>query len=242
MARPKRAAAGSGAQKTRAHLQDSSLPQARTTAARSKTTRQITKSSKIDQCRDISSSVRVKEEPAEDVTVSMSKEVESEQQLVAALAQTVHDRGKDGAKPTASKKRKTTAAKDTAVNNRKVKEEDGAESEVVAKGQGRRGKSKIAKAAANIAVKAEPDYGADFPLKHRESQKLAEKLQGPDAAAEDVPEAKPKMKRQRKAKAEQDIKAEMPAIDAQQDIRKKAAAAPRRRKSAKRVEIGKLPL
>lgn len=239
MARPKRAAAGSGAQKTRAHLQDSSLPQARTTAARSKTTRQITKSSKIDQCRDISSSVRVKEEPAEDVTVSMSKEVESEQEVVAALAQTVHDRGKDEAKPTASKKRKTTAAKDTAV---KVKEEDGAESEVVAKGQGRRGKSKIAKAAANIAVKAEPDYGADVPLKHRESQKLAEKLQGPDAAAEDVPEAKPKMKRQRKAKAEQDIKAEMPAIDAQQDIRKKAAAAPRRRKSAKRVEIGKLPL
>ncbi len=90
MARPKRAAAGSGAQKTRAHLQDSSLPQARTTAgARSKTTRQVTRSSKIDQCRDISSSVRVKEEPAEDVTVSMSKEVESEQQAVAALAQTV---------------------------------------------------------------------------------------------------------------------------------------------------------
>ena len=239
MARPKRAAAGSGAQKTRAHLQDSSLPQARTTAARSKPTRQITKSSKIDQCRDISSSVRVKEEPAEDVTVSMSKEVESEQQAVAALAQTVSDRGKDEAKPTASKRRKTTAAKDTEA---KVKQEDGAEIGGVAKSQGRRGKSKIAKAAANITVKAEPESSADISLKHRESQKLAEKLQGPDAAEEVVPEAKPRKRRQRKAKAEQDIKAEMPDIDTQHDIRKKAAAAPRRRKSAKRVEIGKLPL
>ena len=96
----------------------------------------------------------------------------------------------------------------------------------------------------SATVKAEQKDGKEGPAVPPEKRKRAQKagkqlVQG--AVSEETTQAAPKRGRQRQGKVSQQAKTEMPELRAQQSVREKAAAAPRRRKSQKRHNAGMAP-
>ena len=94
-------------------------------------------------------------------------------------------------------------------------------------------------------VKAEQKDGKEGPAVPPEKRKRAQKagkqlVQG--TVSEETTQAAPKRGRQRKGEVCQQAKTDMPELRAQQGVREKAAAAPRRRKSQKRHNAGMAPI
>lgn len=243
MARSKRAAADSGAQRGRPTLQaKSDMPQALSNGtARCETSRRSTRSSTLDQRRQIA--VRVKSEPAEVISVSMNKEEHSEQKVMAALAQAVEGEKTEQGRADARKRKRARQMQSSPAHIKQEHDQGGAEPgrrEETDRRKGSTGTSKGRKPPSKAALEAEQLGDIGVSMEPMKKGKAAKSLQEQQATvAEDESKAKPKQKKQRRAKPDQAGKAEMPDMqDTQQGVRKAAAAAPRRRKAAERVDAG----
>lgn len=234
MTRPKRAAAQSGAQRTRAHLQPERIAgnvmteeHARAESMRPAFTGSGTNRRRGASKRAMSKAGAVGEAP-------MRQEVETEPNVMSILATTLDDGENDQQQPLAGKTKRKRAAKAVEIKQEDAEELDG-QTDGAAKGRRKKG---------NAAVKAEQRDGKEgpaVPLKKRMRAQRAEKQLGQGTLTEEATRGTPKRGRQRKGEVSQQAKTEMPELGAQQGVREKAAAAPRRRKSQKRDDAGMAP-
>ncbi len=244
----KRTAAASVAQRGRSIVRaNTELPQPTSRGkVRSETSRRALRTSTYEQRRHVASAVRVKSEPAEVVSVSMSKEDHSEQKVMAALALAVEGEETEQNRAGA---RRGKRARDTHRIPVQIKQEHGegsAQPETEETTDGSKamiGRSKGRKASRKSALKAEQQDDTGVSIEPKKRRKVAQSLQELQAAAaEDMSEAKPKQKRQRKPKPDQARKEQMPDVpEAKHKVRKAAAATPRRQKAAERVDAGMYP-
>ena len=162
------------------------------------------------------------------------QEVETEHNVMSVLAATLDDGENDQQQPSAGKTKRKRAAKEVDIKQEDAEELNG-QTDGAAKGRRKKG---------NAAVKAEQRDGKEspaVPLKKRKRAQKAEKQLGQGTVTEEATQAAPKRGRQRKGEVSQQAKTEMPELGAQQGVREKAAAAPRRRMSQKRDNAGMAP-
>ena len=241
----KRTAAASGAQRGRATLQATTeLPQAMSKgSALSERCRRPLRASTRHQRSQIASAATLKSEPDEIVSMSMSKEEQAEQKVMAALALAVEDKKSEQGRGGARRGKRALDTQSAPVSIKQEHVEDGAQSERKEETDGSKsttGRSIGRKVSTKSAQKAEQQDEHGVSAEPKKRRKVAQSLQAKQAAgAEDTPEAKPKQKRQRKLKSDQARKEQMPDVpEAKQRVRKAAAATPRRRKAAERLDAG----
>ena len=162
------------------------------------------------------------------------QEVETEHNVMSVLAATLDDGENDQQQPSAGITKRKRAAKAVEIKQEDAEELDG-QTDSAAKGRRKKG---------NAAVKAEQRDGKEGPAvppKKRMRAQKAEKQLGQGTLTEEATQAAPKKGRQNKGEVSQQARTEMPELGAQQGVREKAAAAPRRRKSRKRHNAGTAP-
>ena len=172
--------------------------------------------------------------------------MQSEHKVLAALAQAVKGEENEHGRPVSRQGKRARGLQSTPVQVKQEHGEEGAEPGKVEKTdgtEGTRGNSKGRKAPKKAALSAEQQEDAGISVKPKKKRKIELSPQEAQAAAaEDSSKAKPKQRRQRKAKPEQSGQEGMPEVpDAEQCVRKAAAAAPRRRKAAARLDAGMHP-
>ena len=195
------------------------------------------------QRRHVASAVRVKSEPAE---VSTSKEEQSEHKVMAALALAVEGEETEQKRAGARRGKRARDAHSIPVQIKQEHGEDSAQPEKRETPDGSKGtvgRSKGRKTPRKSALKTEQQEDTGVSTEPKKRRKVAHSPQEPEAAvAEDTSGAKPKQRRQRKPKADQARKEQMPDVpEAKHKVRKAAAATPRRRKAAERVDAGMCP-
>lgn len=168
--------------------------------------------------------------------VSPGQEVEAELEVQAVLPQTVKEEQTEDVQPAKGRPKRRRAASSTA---EEVKQEDGediAEKKDLKDGmEAPKGRCKKGRATKSTAVKAEDLDAAGFPSIPQKRQKVAgrlRKLQVEASEAVEEPEAQPKSSKQPRFRRSRPIKSENADDSVQQNIKRKAAAAPRRRKRA----------
>ena len=214
--------------------------------AHSETSRRSLRTSTYEQRSHIASAVRVKSEPAEALSVSMSKEEQSEQKVMAGLALAVEGDETDQKRAVARRGKRARDMQSAPVQIKQEHNENSTQPggrEETDGSKGTTGRSKARKAPKMPAPKAEQHNDTGVPVEPKKRRKVAQSPQEPQAtAAEDTSEAKPKQRRQRRPKADQPCTEQMPDMpEAKQEARRAAAAVPKRRKAAERADAGRHP-
>ena len=232
MTRPKRAAAQSGAQRTRAHLQPEC--KARTVMKEEHARGESMKLAFTGSGTKLKRGGSKRANPKADAVseVSGRQKVETEHNVMSILAATLDDGENDQQKSSAGKTKRKRGAEAVEIKQEDAEELD---SQTDGAAKGRRKKGSAAEQKDGMEAPAVP------PEKRKRAQKAGKQLvQG--TVKEEATQAVPKGGRKHQGKVSQQAKTEMPELRAQQGVREKAAAAPRRRKSQKRHNAGMAPI